>query len=85
MSRLWRSVMGLVAAGLLLSMFGLLPSAAQEAATPAPPAQSTEAPKTEAPRPEAAEAPEAEEPAEEELRPDERVSADNNLSFPVDI
>lgn len=76
----WRVLTGIAAACLLLMLAGLLPSDAQEATPPG------EAP-AEAPAPETAEASEASpEPAEaEELRPDERVSADNNLSFPVDI
>ena len=49
---------------------GLLPSAAQEA---------------EAPKAAAAEESEPAEPEEEQRAPEERVSADNNLSFPVDI
>jgi hypothetical protein len=56
----------------------LLPLRAQDAA-PTSPAPTTPGPTTPAPAP-------APEPAKaDELPPDERVSADNNLSFPVDI
>ena len=86
-----RSVVGIVTIALLSSLC-LLPSSAQEApspskapppaATPAPPRAATPA----APPRDSESAPEAEEPGTGEALPaDERVSADNNLSFPVDI
>jgi len=75
----WRSLAGLLATAALLSLFWLLPSGAQEAKPAAPPP-----PKAATPPEPASEAPE-EPSAEEPLPADERVSADNNLSFPVDI
>jgi len=81
MNRIGRWLAGIVMAASLLTL-GLLPSAAQETA-PAkpepPPAQAAESPKPDA------DAPEPEEAEEENRAPDERVSADNNISFPVDI
>lgn len=75
-----RSLLWMTALALPVSLLLLLPLRAQEkpAAPPAPPATS------QAPAP--AESESAPEPAKsDELPPDERVSADNNLSFPVDI
>ncbi len=66
----WRSLTGIAATAALLSLFWLLPSGAEEAKPAAPPP--------------AAEAPEERAP-EEAVPADERMSADNNLSFPVDI
>lgn len=87
----WRSAAGMLATAALLSLFCLLPSGAQEApgrpATPppaAPPAASPATPPATPPR-EKDPVPEPEERGGEELPADERVSADNNLSFPVDI
>jgi hypothetical protein len=74
----WRSLAGILATAALLSLFWLLPSGAEEAKPAAPPPAAAAAP---AP---ASEAPE-ERAAEEPLPADERMSADNNLSFPVDI
>lgn len=86
-----RSVVGIVAVALLSSLC-LLPSSAQEAPSPskapppaAPPVPPRAAPPATPPR-DSESAPEAEEPGTGEALPaDERVSADNNLSFPVDI
>jgi len=82
-----RSVAVLLAAAALLSLFWLLPSGAQEAparAAPPPVAPAATPPAT--PPRDKESAPEPEERnAGEELPADERVSADNNLSFPVDI
>lgn len=84
-----RTVAGILAAASLLSLFWLLPSGAQEAAPvapakaapAAPPSQNAaSAPSDEAPEPEA-----EDEKAAPGSTPEERVSADNNLSFPVDI
>lgn len=64
-----------------------LPLRAQEAATPTPPAAQPP-PATSPPpasEPAADESVAAEEAEEEEGGYEERVSADNNLSFPVDI
>lgn len=74
MSHLRRTVPWLLALAPPASLLLLLPLSAQEKSPPAspqpPPAQPAPAP----------------EPAkDDELPPDERVSADNNLSFPVDI
>ena len=85
------SVVGIAAVALLSSLC-LLPSSAQEAPSPSkapppatPPAPPRAAPPATPPR-DSESAPEAEEPGTgETLPPDERVSADNNLSFPVDI
>lgn len=64
----------LLPAVLPLTCAGLLAQErAQEPAQPSPATESTAAPKEEAAAPEPRE------------RPDEQVSADNNLSFPVDI
>lgn len=72
MSRNWRRALLLAALALPLSLFWLLPLGAQQTA---PKSDSAPAPAA-APEPEpAADAPPAE----------ERVSADNNLTFPVDI
>ena len=86
MNRTARTLVGIASTALLLSL-GLLPSAAQEAAPPKaePPATASPPPATaQAPKADA-EASEAEEAEEEPRSPEERVSADNNLSFPVDI
>ena len=85
----WRSAAGMLATATLLSLFCLLPSGAQEApsppATATPPAPPPAATPARPPR-QADAAPAPEERSEvEELPADERVSADNNLSFPVDI
>jgi len=86
-----RSVAVLLAAAALLSLFWLLPSGAQEAparAAPPPVAPAAPPPATPPATPprDKESAPEPEERnAGEELPADERVSADNNLSFPVDI
>ena len=89
----WRSAAGILATASVLSLFCLLPSGAQEApsppaaaAPPAPPAAASPATPPATPPRQADAAPTPEERSEgEELPADERVSADNNLSFPVDI
>jgi len=70
-----RPLLWMLALALPASLLLLLPLRAQEKSPPPspPPAQGAET------------APAAESPAGGELPPDERVSADNNLSFPVDI
>lgn len=96
MKTLRRSLLWMLALALPASLLLLLPLRAQEkpaaapektaapsdkpvAATdkPAAPAEKTSPPADTPPAPEAA--------SDDELPPDERVSADNNLSFPVDI
>jgi len=79
---------GIRALGLLAALSLLyLPLRAQEATPPAPPpAESPPAPTPPAvSEPPADESVEAEEAEEDEGGYEERVSADNNLSFPVDI
>jgi hypothetical protein len=74
-SLLWMMTLAVPASLLLLPL-----KAQEKSAPPAPPPAPTSEP---VPAPAPAPAPE---PAKgEELPPDERVSADNNLSFPVDI
>jgi hypothetical protein len=70
-----RSLLWMMALAVPASLLLLLPLKAQEKSAPpvSPPAPASEP----APAPEPAKG--------EELPPDERVSADNNLSFPVDI
>ena len=72
MSRNWRRALWLAALALPLSLFGLLPLGAQQTA------QKNDS----APVPAAAPEPE---PAVDSPPADERISADNNLTFPVDI
>jgi hypothetical protein len=70
MNKHWRKTLWLVALALPLSLLWLLPLRAQQAAEKTDSAAAAPAPE-----------PEAAEPASAE----ERVSADNNLTFPVDI
>ena len=72
MSRNWRRALLLAALALPLSLFWLLPLGAQQTA------QKSDSP----PAPVAAPEPE---PAADSPPADERISADNNLTFPVDI
>ena len=89
MTNLRRSLLWVTILALPASLLLLLPLNAQEKSAPAaqapaqPPAQKP-AP-TQAPAPAAETAPAPEPAKNDELPPDERVSADNNLSFPVDI
>jgi len=71
MIRHWRKTLWVAALALPLSLLWLLPLGAQQTADKADAATATPAPAPEAPVESA--------PAEE------RVSADNNLTFPVDI
>ncbi|HMA12872.1 MAG TPA: hypothetical protein VKO83_13360 [Steroidobacteraceae bacterium] len=72
MKMIRRSLLWMMALALPASLLLLLPLRAQETAAPvaAPPAAAAPVPEPE---------------ARDELPADERVSADNNLSFPVDI
>jgi hypothetical protein len=72
MSKNWRRALLLAALALPLSLFWLLPLGAQQTA---PRSDSAPAP---------AAAPEPESPVDAPPA-DERISADNNLTFPVDI
>jgi hypothetical protein len=71
MNRSWRRTLWLAALALPLSLLWLLPLGAQQA-----PEKSDSPAATPAPEPEA---------AADSTPADERVSADNNLTFPVDI
>jgi hypothetical protein len=61
------------------------PADAANPATPAPPAETPSPPPAEAPAPPPAAKDENPEPTVEIDPTEERVSADNNLTFPVDI
>lgn len=71
MTRRWRRTLWLAALALPLSLLWLLPLSAQQSAEKADSAAAAPVPEPEA--------------AGESTPADERVSADNNLTFPVDI
>ena len=73
MKTLRRSLLWMMVLALPASLLLLLPLKAQEKPAPT------------APQPAAEPSPAAEPAKGDELPPDEQVSADNNLSFPVDI
>ena len=81
MKSLRRSALWMTALAVLASLL-LLPLRAQDKPAPTSPPTS---PPTPTPPPAAEPAPSPEPAKGDELPPDERVSADNNLSFPVDI
>jgi len=79
MKTLRRSLLWMMVLALPASLLLLLPLKAQEKPAPTAPTAPT------APQPAAEPSPAAEPAKGDELPPDEQVSADNNLSFPVDI
>jgi len=87
MKTLRRSLLWMMALALPASLLLLLPLNAQETTKPEAqtPAQSPAQKPAQSPAPAAESVPAAEPAKNDELPPDERVSADNNLSFPVDI